>query len=94
MSQPNDEIDFNAIAADVITDIFKDVYKGVWNWFTDKRKEQDYFDIAAKKYSGEVCELLFKEHYFDFPRDNTFHNRLKTLEFENILPSPARTFCS
>lgn len=36
---------------------------------------------------GEVLtEYLFEEHRIEFPYDNSFHNRLKTLEFESILP--------
>ena len=34
-----------------------------------------------------MTELLFNEHRLEFPRDNSFHNRLKTLTFDGILPT-------
>jgi len=34
----------------------------------------------------KITELIFDEHYLEFPYDNTFHNRLKTLQYEQILP--------
>lgn len=44
--------------------------------------------LSKLRFWGEkITEILFDEHYLDFPRDNTFHNRLKTLEFERILPT-------
>lgn len=43
--------------------------------------------IGKLRLWGEkITEMLFGEHYLEFPPDNTFHHRLKTLEFENILP--------
>jgi type I restriction enzyme R subunit len=40
---------------------------------------------------GEILtEYLFEEHRIEFPYDNSFHNRLKTLEFESILPGNVR----
>ncbi|MDO5978991.1 type I restriction-modification system endonuclease [Flavivirga spongiicola] len=35
----------------------------------------------------KITELIFEEHYLEFPFDNTFHNRLKSLQFEDILPT-------
>jgi type I restriction enzyme R subunit len=35
----------------------------------------------------KITELIFEEHYLEFPLDNTFHNRLKTLQYESILPT-------
>lgn len=44
--------------------------------------------LSKLRFWGEkLTEILFEEHSLDFPRENTFHHRLKTLEFEGILPS-------
>lgn len=37
-------------------------------------------------FAEKLTELLFDEHALEFPADNSFHNRLKTLEAENLLP--------
>ncbi|MCP4052303.1 MAG: type I restriction-modification system endonuclease [Mesoflavibacter sp.] len=34
----------------------------------------------------KLTELIFEEHFLEFPIDNTFHNRLKALQYERILP--------
>ncbi|MCH7400335.1 type I restriction-modification system endonuclease [Belliella kenyensis] len=39
-----------------------------------------------RQFGERVSELLFELHHLDFPYDNSFHNRLKNLEYENILP--------
>ncbi|WP_232835101.1 type I restriction-modification system endonuclease [Pleomorphovibrio marinus] len=39
-----------------------------------------------RQFGERVSELLFELHHLEFPYDNSFHSRLKTLEFENILP--------
>lgn len=37
---------------------------------------------------GEIItELIFEEHYLEFPFDNTFHNKLKALEYERLVPT-------
>ncbi|MCH7413786.1 type I restriction-modification system endonuclease [Belliella sp. R4-6] len=43
-----------------------------------------------RQFGERVSELLFELHHLDFPYDNTFHSRLKTLEFENVLPSQVK----
>ena len=39
-----------------------------------------------RQFGERISELLFELHHLDFPYDNSFHSRLKTLEYENILP--------
>ena len=43
--------------------------------------------IKLRQFVERLTETLFEEHCLEFPRDNTIHNRLKTLEFEDILPT-------
>ncbi|AFL86158.1 helicase, type I site-specific restriction-modification system restriction subunit [Belliella baltica DSM 15883] len=42
--------------------------------------------FKLRQFGERISELLFDLHHLDFPYDNSFHNRLKTLEYENILP--------
>ena len=42
--------------------------------------------FKLRQLGERISELLFDEHHLDFPYDNSFNNRIKTLEFENILP--------
>ncbi|MBK8506711.1 MAG: type I restriction-modification system endonuclease [Saprospiraceae bacterium] len=42
--------------------------------------------VKLRFWGEKITEMLFGEHRIDFPSDNTFHHRLKTLEFEDILP--------
>ncbi|MFC2188504.1 type I restriction-modification system endonuclease [Fulvivirgaceae bacterium LMO-SS25] len=42
--------------------------------------------FKLRQFGEKLTELLFDEHHLEFPFDNSFHNRLKTLEFENVLP--------
>ncbi len=35
----------------------------------------------------KMTDLIFEEHYLEFPSDNSFHAKLKTLQYENLLPS-------
>lgn len=39
-----------------------------------------------RQFGERISELLFELHHLDFPYDNSFHSRLKTLEYENVLP--------
>lgn len=39
-----------------------------------------------RQFGERVSELLFDLHHLDFPYDNSFHSRLKSLEYENVLP--------
>lgn len=39
-----------------------------------------------RQFGERVSEMLFELHHLDFPYDNSFHSRLKALEYENILP--------
>lgn len=42
--------------------------------------------FKVRQFGEKLTEFLFEEHYLEFPYENTFHNCLKTLEFERILP--------
>lgn len=43
--------------------------------------------VSKLRFWGEkVTEVLFEKHGLAFPEENTFHNRLKTLQFEGVLP--------
>jgi len=42
--------------------------------------------IKLRQFGERVTEIVFNEHGLQFPYDNTFHNRLKLLEDENLLP--------
>lgn len=42
--------------------------------------------FKLRQFGEKLTELLFEIHRLEFPYDNSFHNRLKTLEFERVLP--------
>jgi len=42
--------------------------------------------FKIRQFSERLTEILFEEHQLEFPYENSFHNRLKTLEFERVLP--------
>lgn len=42
--------------------------------------------FKVRLFGEKLTELLFEEHYLEFPYENTFHNRLKTLQYEKLLP--------
>ena len=42
--------------------------------------------FKLRAFGEKVTEEVFNAHYLEFPVDNTFHNRLKVLQIENILP--------
>lgn len=46
--------------------------------------------FKMRQFGERLTEILFEEHYLEFPYENTFHNRLKSLEYENILPDRVR----
>ena len=43
--------------------------------------------FKLRQFGERLTEILFEEHRIDFPFENSFHNRIKTLEFEGILPA-------
>lgn len=43
--------------------------------------------FKLRQFGERLTELLFEEHYLEFPYENTFNNRLRTLQYEQILPS-------
>ncbi|MEQ9101010.1 MAG: type I restriction-modification system endonuclease [Imperialibacter sp.] len=46
--------------------------------------------FKLRQFGEKVTELLFEAHQLEFPYDNSFHNRLKTLEFEAVLPATVK----
>lgn len=46
--------------------------------------------FKLRQFGEKLTELLFEEHYIEFPYENTFHNRLKTLQYENVLPETVK----
>ncbi|NVJ64651.1 MAG: type I restriction-modification system endonuclease [Flavobacteriaceae bacterium] len=46
--------------------------------------------IKLRQFAEKLSENLFEIHRLDFPYDNTIHNKLKTLEFEGILPDAVK----
>ncbi len=42
--------------------------------------------FKVRQFGEKLTEILFEEHYLEFPYENTFHNCLKALEYERILP--------
>jgi len=43
--------------------------------------------FKMRLFAERLTEKLFEEHALEFPYEDTQHNRLKMLEFENVLPS-------
>ncbi|MDI1322270.1 MAG: type I restriction-modification system endonuclease [Algoriphagus sp.] len=43
--------------------------------------------FKLRQFGERLTEFLFEEHHLEFPYDNTFHNRIKALELEKIIPS-------
>ncbi|MEJ8756794.1 type I restriction-modification system endonuclease [Pontibacter sp. H259] len=43
--------------------------------------------FKIRLFAERMTEKLFEEHALDFPYENSQHNRLKTLEFEKVLPA-------
>lgn len=46
--------------------------------------------FKLRQFGEKLSELLFEEHHLEFPYENSFHNRLKTLEFEGIIPAQVK----
>ncbi|MFA6402559.1 MAG: type I restriction-modification system endonuclease [Salinivirgaceae bacterium] len=42
--------------------------------------------FKLRQFGEHITELLFDEHGMELPFENNFHNRLKALEFEKVLP--------
>lgn len=42
--------------------------------------------FKLRQFGEQLVKCLFEEHYLDFPREINFHNCLKTLEYEQVLP--------
>lgn len=43
--------------------------------------------FKIRLFGERLTEKLFEEHALQFPYDNSFHNRLKALEYERVLPA-------
>ncbi len=46
--------------------------------------------FKLRQLGEKLSEKLFEEHQLEFPYENTFNNRLKTLEFEGVLTDTVR----
>lgn len=46
--------------------------------------------FKLRQWGEKLCEFMFQEHNLEFPADNSFHVRLKTLEYEKILPDAVK----
>ncbi|SDC50647.1 type I restriction enzyme, R subunit [Algoriphagus faecimaris] len=46
--------------------------------------------FKLRQFGERLTEYLFEEHHLDFPYDNTFHNRIKNLELEGVIPSQVK----
>ncbi len=42
--------------------------------------------FKLRQFGEKLTEILFEEHHLEFPRENSFHTRLKTLQYESVLP--------
>ncbi len=42
--------------------------------------------FKLRQFGERLTDYLFEEHHLDFPYDNTFHNRIKNLELEGVIP--------
>ena len=42
--------------------------------------------FKLRQFAEKLTELLFEEHYLEFPYENTFNNQLRTLKYEGLLP--------
>lgn len=45
-----------------------------------------YCLTRLRSFGEKLTEILFTEHGLEFPFDNSFHNRLKTLAEDKLLP--------
>jgi type I restriction enzyme R subunit len=46
--------------------------------------------FKLRQFEERMLDLVFKEHLLAFPRENTVHNKIKTLDFEGVLPLSVR----
>lgn len=46
--------------------------------------------FKLRQFGERVTEYLFEEHHLDFPYENTFHNRIKNLELEGVIPTQVK----
>lgn len=46
--------------------------------------------FKLRQFGERLTDYLFEEHHLDFPYDNTFHNRIKNLELERVIPSQVK----
>lgn len=47
--------------------------------------------FKLRQFGEQLIKYLFEEHYLEFPKEINFHNCLKTLEFEQVLPERMKT---
>lgn len=46
--------------------------------------------FKLRQFGERLTEFLFEEHHLEFPYDNTFHNRIKTLELDGVIPAQVK----
>lgn len=46
--------------------------------------------FKLRQFGERLTQIVFEEHYLEYPYDNTFHNQLKTLQYEGILPDTVK----
>lgn len=46
--------------------------------------------FKLRQFGERLTEFLFEEHHLGFPYDNTFHNRIRTLEQEGVVPAQVK----
>jgi type I restriction enzyme R subunit len=46
--------------------------------------------FKLRQFGERLTEFLFEEHHLEFPYENSFHNRIKTLELDGIIPAQVK----
>ncbi|UTW65392.1 type I restriction-modification system endonuclease [bacterium SCSIO 12643] len=46
--------------------------------------------FKLRLFGEKLTDKIYEEHYLEFPYDSSFHNKLKTLQYENLLPDRVR----
>ena len=46
--------------------------------------------FKLRQFGERLTEILFEEHGLAFPEENNFHSRIKTLQFERVLPATVK----
>jgi hypothetical protein len=46
--------------------------------------------FKLRQFGERLTDFLFEEHHLEFPYENSFHNRIKTLELDRIIPAQVK----